>query len=488
MRVQNRSLKFFCFLVALVGFSSAEPAFAAGARSAPQPAVALRPAEDAALARRLVDLWGSRRSMQVSAKAAEQIATAITNFRQTYCHPSNNSAIRSSCESLLGSEPRLQQVADSYLDEASSKGLDIVSFYARLAEAIGSSAQASGWPRTEHNLLKDAFQPKPSGKTEAVSARRGIKPHEKWYCLSGEQIRISGATIPIGRLPEPDLSIPATSPFLQVQINDPAKACSSECEQRLENSIIESISVWRGACSRCPRATASIIRVADTYFISEWFDAVVDFASSRNLKLEQIILSTFGGNESSAPPEMSAMQLNIDFMRVRYEVLSSEKLKSICNMFSGVSSGWAKEMQAALCGRSLDAKAVLTVSLVVGDTPCGNQDEVVACANTEKYVQLSARGFSFTDSQGKQIFGSGDRSADTVQVLLHEVGHWFGVPHAQGNKDERGRTNIMEDSYNPSGQCFRFENLKMLESAVDQRSEFRAKSCQGLKYPLNSNK
>ena len=59
-------------------------------------------------------------------------------------------------------------------------------------------------------------------------------------------------------------------------------------------------------------------------------------------------------------------------------------------------------------------------------------------------------------------------------VVLHEVGHWFGVPHA----DVAGQDamhDVMSKDYSKGELCVSSNSLVMLNNASDLRWEYRTR-------------
>lgn len=86
---------------------------------------------------------------------------------------------------------------------------------------------------------------------------------------------------------------------------------------------------------------------------------------------------------------------------------------------------------------------------------------------------------------GKFEFGAGSISVDLRHVVLHEVGHWFGVPHVDtvaGGAYKDVMTSVPEDGK----PCVSAASLIMLNNATDLRWKYRVLEGGGLRRPRQS--
>jgi len=99
--------------------------------------------------------------------------------------------------------------------------------------------------------------------------------------------------------------------------------------------------------------------------------------------------------------------------------------------------------------------------------------------NTDNYVFT----YSFTDGPEPDVkFGSGKKTAPLFYAVVHEMGHWFGLPH-DDYVDNKWPVNIMNNGFLKNKPwCVSEWNLIQLDNAVDQNWSHREKFNAGLKY------
>jgi hypothetical protein len=131
----------------------------------------------------------------------------------------------------------------------------------------------------------------------------------------------------------------------------------------------------------------------------------------------------------------------------------------------------------------LDGAAAPSLRLVVAGRPtkCEGGVEVIACASVGNSVALNASDYTFVEGN-RELFGVGPEKVRLLTVLVHEVGHWFGLPHVDELRTPREeRHAIMEAAY-VDGQCITRGELTLLDRASDLEWSKRLKSCDGFRF------
>ena len=67
-------------------------------------------------------------------------------------------------------------------------------------------------------------------------------------------------------------------------------------------------------------------------------------------------------------------------------------------------------------------------------------------------------------------------------VILHEVGHWFGLPHVESDIGQDKRDEVMVDSGGTDKVCISRAALNMVDSAVDRSWPLRQSGKGALRY------
>jgi hypothetical protein len=106
--------------------------------------------------------------------------------------------------------------------------------------------------------------------------------------------------------------------------------------------------------------------------------------------------------------------------------------------------------------------ARLSLSLTQG-TSCDTADESkIACSKADRSFELNVRDFAFVSNAeiGGSQLGTGQTSVPLLHILVHEVGHWLGLPHLPDDDS------IMRSRLSDS-KCINPPTLMSLDGAVD---------------------
>ncbi|MFJ3483247.1 hypothetical protein ACIPL1_07655 [Pseudomonas sp. NPDC090202] len=278
----------------------------------------------------------------------------------------------------------------------------------------------------------------------------------------------------------------ARQPGLEIIINDTTTRCDNNCVTGLSIAFAQAISIWRSGCARCEGNSLVVIhagkhtwidmRAADRLRgISRSLDGTIDFD-----------LSKMQPNEMQrylhAPSYWQAGGYIVGYEQIDQD---DQLLKSLCDIDSSVKAGWIAYAQGLLCpGHSKQAVELTPqITITKGWTACG--EEAIACAAPGGLIQITAK-YSYeiqTANDSRRILGTDLSQAtfDLESVILHEVGHWFGLRHPE--EINLKFSDIMQGSYNSDNNCVSAQSLTMLNNATDDRWEFRASANQGLMPP-----
>jgi hypothetical protein len=115
-------------------------------------------------------------------------------------------------------------------------------------------------------------------------------------------------------------------------------------------------------------------------------------------------------------------------------------------------------------------------------TDCG--EEAIACGFPGGLVQLSTQQYAFSVDapSGPVRLGASEDVLNAAPVVLHEVGHWFGVPHPE--QVNVAVKDVMAGRMDIETTCLSSASLTMMNNASDDRWEYRAHTNQGLLPPL----
>lgn len=503
------------------------PALTTFARDEPEPSVTTLP-DQTPLARAVIKQWSLQNSVVLDPKLADEINKQITFFYQIDCYKGDESPTVRACLSLLSDKVRLASFLVTDLDETFLQHKDPLPWFAaRLSSSIGIDFTRAGYgdayrgrnttacgelPVRYHSaraylvgdsnlveipigsrlclpdgvytvVLKDealrlvlrfmsAQSPHvtitsvlPIGSRSDIYGRRVTAPSNV-LCLN-ETSELSPLTVPLPR--RDDISIPkpqlfSTVPVLSVEIRDSSHLCDSTCTANMRITIVTSLAAWRSSCSRCSLANLMVIRFAQ-----------VSYVNSQTVS----ILEGFVASNKALPPAGQRVPLS-RVNSISYDLMdgSLPKLATVC------STNPAQPF-AELCGRSAEVnKMAMVVEISDKEQTCGSAIHI-ACASPDGVIQLRAKDHVFLVNAGDSSsprFGNGDEVYDLLAVLVHEFGHFFGVPHITHQRITDGSHVDAMSSHYDRRFCVTKADSTMLDQATDPNWPFRLDGCAGLHF------
>jgi hypothetical protein len=232
----------------------------------------------------------------------------------------------------------------------------------------------------------------------------------------------------------------------------------------LKDILFSAAALWVAACRECRPEHLAVIRHNSKLFVrrplARWievFNARPD--SSGPHRAEQSLASilenrVFLTTERQEPAIKSlepykAVPPTKDFCRLRGSRGKTPVLFSI---------------QQALCGPSRmesGARAKIELRLQLGGTTqCGTDPEIIACRADNVLTELNGRDYRFKVArEAKGSVGLGPVELSLLPVVVHEMGHWIGLPHIDSGKS------IMASSAERA-RCIDEETISLLTEHV----------------------
>ena len=164
-----------------------------------------------------------------------------------------------------------------------------------------------------------------------------------------------------------------------------------------------------------------------------------------------------------------------------------ELTRQLCAL-RGAVAPWVQGAQAFLC-RGVAAPSMAlrpTLTLKPGDTQCGSARAFIACGLPGGNIEVTAQDAIYTiqTPRGPEVLMTSEQGArvDMRSVILHEVGHWFGVPHAQ-IAGAGAVLDIMGETLGDGRTCVSGQATLMMNNASDLRWPYRVTEGSGLRRP-----
>lgn len=257
--------------------------------------------------------------------------------------------------------------------------------------------------------------------------------------------------------------------------------CSFTCQYALSALFADAVATWRAGCVRCAPNALVAMRANSLLWI--------DWRIARRLRVaasgKAIDLDLSKSDLDEGPP--ASMQLFAD--------LSADEpvREQLCRTHPDAAP-WVGTVQQIACEKPTGgngATKVLrpSVELLSGITACG--EGAIACGLPAAGVQVSLRDYRYLlpgfVGTSEIVIGP-NRSGEILDmryVILHEVGHWFGVPHSQVAGADQF-LDVMSQGYGEGQACLSGQSMRMLANAGDLRWEYRVKEGGALLAPRSA--
>ena len=278
-----------------------------------------------------------------------------------------------------------------------------------------------------------------------------------------------------------NLSPMASSTTLTFDLIDRAGLCDADCEREIVDAFVIAVAAWRSGCARCAPNALSVVRSPGEVWLMG--DAVDRFwaVSSGRAPPTALVLGDRPLVPGTAIPTPSLVGAPSSH-RISYESVGPELRSEICSA-PDLDAAWFGDAQRAICnGQSSGSNVVVSVALIPGGTSCGPATDAMACGLPDGAVEIAVGVTRFVGRDGRTLLDGDPDSVpvDIGTVLLHEAGHWFGVPHHYDGHPElydehpelrQRRTDVMDDFVfvNNGEHCLGASSLVMLNNAADRR-------------------
>ncbi len=283
--------------------------------------------------------------------------------------------------------------------------------------------------------------------------------------------------------------------WLHVKIVDSSNLVSDASRASIASGIGRAMLLWNHICAHCVTGNLSMIQIDDEMYVDGWVAG-----SLRSGDLNHIVYGPPPTNAAALPPiaanktaiyydVLTAMLASrygaraplVDFERI---AAGDPFLSNICGADYQKLPQLIQNIRLSLscpADSRLIHSSPATLSLYVldGFTSCGRTKEIVGCSADDLVVELNARDYKFEIGPGNGAsFGLGSHGVDLLHVMLHEFGHWIGLPHLPSVG------NIMYPSVEGS-KCIDDSNVDALDSMV-RGSQDRMKGKGALYYSTAS--
>lgn len=263
---------------------------------------------------------------------------------------------------------------------------------------------------------------------------------------------------------------------LDIEFVDAAGACDQACRIKLGASFVEAVATWKAGCERCDENALTVVRMLEKV----WLDSRI-VRRARRTEVSRDSLSLDLNERDPAEVRLKTPLLGYDDLAGETAVR-----ETLCS--SDSKAPWVRDFKALACtqtGASAVSLVRPKVVVTAGPTACGPSVDFVACGSPGDKVEITIAGAKLTSIAERQVLAFGDSRIWLDDVVFHEVGHWFGVPHSDAPIiASKAALDIMAETYGDGGRrCISRDTLSLLNNAADMRWPFRISAGGGLKRP-----
>ena len=437
-----------------------------------------------------VHTWVTQTGIAVDPRLTLELSQVMHAFLSIYGFDADS---RPKVTSLLANQNRVNWVVATYLNDiVSLSNPTIRSPLDRFASEIGSRAHQAGWPDAQWNPYRYIPFPARSRPNTLIApetlggnqlARIGfilgygnhlIAAGDKHHTLSllPQGDRIVMATMPTDSVPSdesagtyqvvPDPSFycpigpgappdrgrqtsrrsgtrPAeVAPFYQasavsVQVSDENSICGLGCQQALAFVVVQAISQWKVGCRRCRDVALRAIRVGN----SVWLTSKLLRLLSYELDTGRDSTNTFVEDPDTMQQLGDLVHYGLQFPLGYHKVGGTALAEKLClgdlgRLVGSTAFTWLCEADVNSCLSPSCIQFTLALGQRSASCDLGN-DARYGCAVADQSVAINTDYYLFTVPVGTgspTVVGSGTELIDIRNLILHEVGHWFRLPHS----------------------------------------------------------
>ncbi len=257
-------------------------------------------------------------------------------------------------------------------------------------------------------------------------------------------------------------------PVLKVNLADDARLCDVDCAYALTRTFARAIATWRTACERCDTVALTLLSIDDSW----WVDGTIANklrADRQGPEVEPLP----GGFKRRGDTLNDGLFLTGSMV---YVPLESTLREVICAR----DGEWERAVRAPLCDNA--QVDTFTVRLLAAGESCEGRATTFACAEPGGGIRIVTDLVRLRLPGNLGAIGSAEFALDLEELALHEVGHWFGVPHSNITRQPRA-LDLMSQAYGQYRTCLGRGSLVMLNNAADDRWEYRLMQCEGWQLP-----
>jgi hypothetical protein len=253
---------------------------------------------------------------------------------------------------------------------------------------------------------------------------------------------------------------------LDVEVGQAVPAYSEDQKNALDALILNAVSIWVRACLVCRVDNLSVVTINGDSYVHPALYMMVRTAERSanpiNLPLPRV--------QDTVASTLASSRIGIATPFEPYYKVSLEKdFAHICALKIDNSLPVMRDIQENICkAPKQGAAAGFLVQFVDGKTACGDNDNIIACRADHELTEYNVRDFRFSLPYDiAPPIGRGPIQVDLMHSLLHEMGHWIGLPHVSSDDS------IMAESLEKSRCIDRQTILSLVDQVVETKSKLK---------------
>ena len=280
--------------------------------------------------------------------------------------------------------------------------------------------------------------------------------------------------------------------------NQLGSTCGKQCESIVEQSVAIALSVWKNGCWLCSDDFAAFLMATNGMYVDsrilKWLESPrVERYPLANRDVAGITIAkehVQSGRLTMKDPRKGPELLDKGRDGLASLILMDSRLtQKLCSidLKSTKSARSLVSLYDAACTRGTSKRSQdsvsMTFSLLKGETSCrvpAGMPKAIGCGRPDLNIELAFEGkttFGFEDfTKGSRILVGERRTEDEdgTLVVIHEVGHWFGLQHvvpASGNwPDLVDLPDIMQNSIQ-SDFCLTPLSINLMNAMADATTQ-----------------
>ncbi len=263
-------------------------------------------------------------------------------------------------------------------------------------------------------------------------------PDPRFYCRIApeEQENVNSRTGRVGRDRPANVAPFYQASAVSVGLSDQDGVCNLNCEKALSFVVVQAIAQWKAGCRRCGDVSLRALRVGK----SIWLTSKLLRALSYELDTGSDSTNQLVEDPGALQQPSDDVQYGLQFPAGYHQVGDTAFADKLCagdsrRLLGATISEWLCEPESYSCSSPSCIGFTLALGQQSADCDLGGNARY-GCAVADRSIAINTDRYRFVAPVGTEvrtIFGFRGEMMELVDIrnlILHEVGHWFRLPHS----------------------------------------------------------